>query len=255
MFEVIEEKIFLAGAGRLNDPDEGCISWEFNGSDQDIHNFWVRKLALHAPTLTKAEVEKEARRRTSQVIRESKILNATVQSSFKSVIDDLVRMACFTTEPLNSAMWSHYATWEGTSGIKEHGGICIEYHGGKSWRSLGLHPVSYGNRRPKVNILSSDRTKRHQLAKALLVKSSSWRYEQEWRAVAYLTANPPFPANLEKNSKFCMPGAVRAVIAGLNATKGMVCRIEKLMKRHGCSVPLRKVERDTMTQELVIVDL
>src|ERR1043166_3465080 len=34
MFEVIEEKIFLAGAGRLNDPDEGCISWEFNGSDQ-----------------------------------------------------------------------------------------------------------------------------------------------------------------------------------------------------------------------------
>src|SRR6266404_4267053 len=45
------------------------------------------KLTQHAPAVASAEVQREAQRRTEQVIQEGRILNPTVQSSFKFSIN------------------------------------------------------------------------------------------------------------------------------------------------------------------------
>jgi len=251
-FEIVEEAVFLAGMGQLNDPDEGRIRWVLDGSEEDIYEFWKRALRDQHPGATLSEIRKEARERTKLVIQENRIVRPSVVSEFNFLIDNLVRVACFTTNSLSNSMWSHYGKWVENSGVKEHGGICIEYECGEAWRKVGLCPVSYSQGRPTVNMLAPHQEKAQQFAKALFSKDPSWSYEDEWRIVAFVDARPPFPDNLTQNSKLRFEGGVRAVMFGLNATDRIVQDVDGILRAYNRQVPLKRVWRHPSTQELYV---
>ena len=102
--EIIEETIFLAGMGELNDPDEGHIHWVFDGSQEDIYQFWKRSLMDQNPGETQNNIQKEARERTEIIIREQRIERPSIVNEFNSLIDNLDRVDCFTANLLNNAM-------------------------------------------------------------------------------------------------------------------------------------------------------
>ncbi len=252
--EIIEETVFLAGMGELNDPDEGRIRWVFDGSEEDIYQFWKRALREQNSDATRNDIRKEARERTASIMREQRVVRPSIINEFNSLIDNLARVACFTANSLNNAMWSHYGKWvkDSGGGFIEHGGICIEYECGEARRTLGFGPVSYSQDRPTVNILASQHERALQTVKGLFVKDPSWSYEDEWRMVAFIQAQPPFPQNLTQHSKLRFEGSVRAVIFGLNTTDKTIQDVESILKAHHCQVPLQRVYRHPSTQKLDI---
>ena len=78
-------------------------------------------------------------------------------------------VCCFTTDPFNQLMWSHYANG--------HRGVCQEFRTRKSELFKRLQRVVYTDE-PRT-IESMDDFAR----KGLLQKSTHWAYEKEWRLI------------------------------------------------------------------------
>lgn len=102
-------------------------------------------------------------------------------------------ICCFTADPLNILMWSHYAS--------HHCGFVMEFKIEKSVLNQTIpilikdypFPVSYDNTFPVINFPSSDQKrneilKTHEkisefLKKSLLTKAECWIYEKELRLI------------------------------------------------------------------------
>ena len=172
-----------------------------------------------------------------------------------AVLGKLLRIACFTTRPLNGPMWTHYGCFfDGNGGVTPHGGLCIEYEVNENWRLAGLRPVEYVEKRPEINLLARDSLEA-QFAYATRVKSPDWAYEDEWRLVAYIEAKPPWPLNLTANSKLKLEGSVRSVILGLNAKGPTAEKVIDAVWKKEPKIALKRVIRDKSTAALIIVSL
>ncbi len=254
-FEVVDEAVFLAGIGQLNDPDEGRIRWVLNGSQAIIYEHLKEVITKQNPTMSRVAIKREAQETTRTIIAEGRVIRPSIIEQFNSFISNLVRVACFTTHPVNKPMWSHYGNLIDGSRTLEHGGICIEYNCEESWRNAGLCPVSYSSGRPFINMIGSDHERGLQLTKAMFFKDPRWGYEDEWRIAAYMEKNAFYPENLEINSRLQFPNCILSVIFGLNAPDNMIERVRNILNAHGRNVPLKRIVRDSLTQEFVITPI
>lgn len=110
----------------------------------------------------------------------------------KLTSDKAYYVSCFSSEPDNILMWSHYAD--------KHKGFCIEYNLRKSTDYaflVSLLPVIYSSHRPTIprGLVTTlfDVSKREESTEALicaaLTKSKAWEYEKEWRFTYYDSTN------------------------------------------------------------------
>ena len=82
---------------------------------------------------------------------------------------------CMTQKKDDILMWSHYA------GV--HTGFCLEFHTDDAFFSQ-VHPVTYANKRPCVNVLMPCLEQVPSVyAEGLLTKAAEWAYECEWRII------------------------------------------------------------------------
>lgn len=114
-------------------------------------------------------------------------------------LHDLAYMTCFSESNKSVLMWSHYA--------KNHEGICVEYDFKRLYSTLDkydvlghLFPVVYRNKRTQYrdlesltkslsmlrdaireNIVYDGEEELTDLLPLLLIKSTDWDYEKEWR--------------------------------------------------------------------------
>ena len=93
------------------------------------------------------------------------------------IIQDDVKIACFTETPTNLPMWTLYG--------KEHTGICLEYNITQLENVDRLLPVVYCDVLPNgANITINNQLGQYLfLSLASIQKHYDWRYEQEWRLV------------------------------------------------------------------------
>jgi len=76
-------------------------------------------------------------------------------------------VCCFTTDPVNYLMWSHYAAG--------HTGVCLEFRTRRSELLLNtLHPVTYSDESRVIKTMD-------EYPKAFFQKTTHWAYEKEWR--------------------------------------------------------------------------
>lgn len=163
-----------------------------------------------------------------------------------------LRVACFTTKPLNGPMWTHYGNFcDEDKAITPHGGLCIEYAVNEDWRQAGLKPVEYAERRPVINMLERDSLEK-QFADATRVKSPDWIYEDEWRIVGYLVADPAWPGKLADFARLKLEGSVRSVILGLNAKDAAVDQIVEAVRTKLPKIAIQRVVRDATTAALTL---
>jgi hypothetical protein len=252
-FEILEEAIFLAGLKDLNDPDEARFLVKFVGSDQDILDYWRSALHSVRQGLSDSEIEIEARALLDKVIKSGYIPPEPVVLHTRHVLDHVLRVACFTTQPGNHSMWANYAKHvDATGKTIDHGGICLEYRCDGSWRNETLHPVEYSDAIPEVNPIERDESK---LVKVLYTKSREWRCEEEWRIAYVLQATPPFQDNFAVNSKIKLEGAVASVIFGLNTPSPIIDEIRARVSAAKPGIAFKRVVRNPLTFNRELAEL
>lgn len=252
-FEIIEEAVFLAGLKDLNDPDEGRFLIRLDGNRTEIMQYWREALKSTHPGLSLTEIEKEANSLTEKVIKSGNEIPEHVIQFTRYAIENVVRVACFTTQPVNYSMWTNYAKYiDPNIGPVEHGGICIEYNCDDAWRSGNPHPVEYSDIVPEINVVKRDE---HEITKAIYQKSREWRCEEEWRVMSIIQTIPPFPDNFTTNSKIKIENGVAGVIFGLNTPSVLIDTIRKMVSVAKPNISFKQVFRDPQTFNRQLRDL
>ena len=252
-FELIEEAVYLAALKDLNDPDEGRFLVRFSGTDEDILNYWRKAISTTENTTDFFYLEAKAKKLLEEVKVASYMAPDHVIQYMRYVQSHVLRIASFTTIPVNYSMWANYAKFVDDKGRSiDHGGICIEYRCDEGWRSETLHSVDYSDVIPVINPVDRDEGK---LVATLYAKSREWRSEAEWRLAYVLQTMPPFRKNFDINAKIKFEGAVTGVIFGIRtpqtAVAEIICRVSSV--RPGLSY--RRVVVDPVTYMRKLVDI
>lgn len=113
-------------------------------------------------------------------------------NDFTSDYQSKISVTCFTDDPLNILMWSHYA--------KNHTGFIIEFKINKNFKPLSStkdfslpFPVTYTDKYPNITlnwkVLDEDLNdldyQTDLLSKMVLTKSECWSYENEFRSIVF----------------------------------------------------------------------
>ncbi len=77
-FEVINECVFLAGIGQLNDPDEGRIRWVLDESNEAIYEYIKEVITKQNPFMSRVAIKVEAKKITNRIIAEEKIIRPSI---------------------------------------------------------------------------------------------------------------------------------------------------------------------------------
>lgn len=252
-FEILDEAIYLAGMGELNDPDEGRFRITFGDCYEDMLSYWREAIAQYMPTLSRGQVEAQARNNADETVASGYQPPDRVIDYTRRTLEKLVRVACFTTQPTNYSMWANYAKYFDDEGqAHDHAGVCIEYICDEAWRITTLYPVEYSDQVPEVNVVADIEL---EVVRAMYQKSREWRGEEEWRITSVIQSMPPFPSNLTVNSKIKIEGAVSSVIFGMKTPENLVSEIQARVSASKPEMSFRKVVRDARTFDRKIVDL
>ncbi len=252
-FEIINESIFLAGLDDLNDPDEGRFIIQFEGSRRDIYRYCLKALETTAANIPIGDRIQIAKQRATEIFSAGMQPTADRVHELRQAIGKTLRVACFTTLPTNYSMWANYAKHmrEDASSI-DHGGICIEYRPDESWKTINLGPVVYSDDVPRVNPALRNEA---DIVSTVYKKSLEWRSESEWRVFMRIDCLPPFPKNLNTNSKIRIEGGVTGIIFGLKTPDEVVREVSRRAREKHPKISLRRLVHDPLTYRRVLLDL
>lgn len=122
-------------------------------------------------------------------------------------------VTCFSDDPRNLLMWSHYA--------KNHTGVCYQF---ETLNDIDVFsralPVKYTKAYPTLNAFSISSKSGEDSIRMLLTKFEDWQYEKERRIVA--------PQGARKSLPF-QPSALSGVILGAQISKDSCTEIETLV--------------------------
>ncbi len=165
----------------FNDPFDCRLNLVKQYSKKDYHDYLIRKGLSHYLISRNLKLYREGQ------INLLNIINSVSDKQIKNA-----RILCFTTNPENMLMWSHYAN--------KHQGICIGYsikQAGKNYYlqvnkndlkgtvtgsdHVLIEKVKYSKKMPKRHdFLNGDLSR---FRNFLLTKSSEWKYENEFRCI------------------------------------------------------------------------
>jgi|GEM_PF-1288717 len=152
-------EIYHASLDQLNDPFESIITFK------EIKN----KNVLYVDHPIKK----------SRIIRVGEKENkefSQIKNELKSYYKKNIGIACFTMNPLNQLMWSHYAG--------NHTGVCLVFNSLKDWSYFrNVNQVNYNTEEIEVEYLTEfdPEGQLELLKKFVFNKSIEWKYEQEMR--------------------------------------------------------------------------
>lgn len=140
----------------------------------------------------------------------------------------------------NTVMWTHYSV--------KHKGVVIGidfdkvfYEINRVICGLKLNQVEYSEQRPKINILTDFIEPSDALRKTIIIKSTDWKYEREFRTIFDDTCL----MDLEKDDLACLkdfnckktwflrlnPESIREIVFGLYTEESLKLAIRKLIER------------------------
>jgi len=140
----------------------------------------------------------------------------------KGQIDKIEKssISCFSLNPSNMTMWSHYAD--------KHKGVCLIFDIGLDcfledeslWDRINMNMVKYDDLKP-VNYLKS---KQDGINNLFFLKSKDWAYEEEWRIFI-----------LESNLKYLKfkKAFLKGVLFGANVKDDEISKFQKTIEFSG----------------------
>ena len=224
------------------------------GRDYDeVLKYWQRAICNTVPSMPFSEVYLQAKANADQLAASGYKISDDLVVYIRNVLEQLIRVACFTTQPTNYSMWANYGKYLDENGISfDHGGICIEYKCDENWRRTTLHPVQYSDRIPEIEVVKRMES---DLVQAMYAKSREWRCEDEWRITSVINARPPFLPIISGNSKMKFEGAVLGVIFGLKSSDDMIEEFTSRLRHERPDLLFKRVVRDVRTFERKLIEL
>jgi len=161
-------EIYLPNPTSFNDPFE-CrpnIIIHRGKVSRELYIKGIRKKLR--PYLNKKQKELYIRE-AKMILSDQERLNKLFESFMKGI-----GIYCLSTTKDDILMWSYYSD--------SHKGLCLEFDTTKDITYFGqAFKVNYGNEYPSIDVIKIGLGKDYEYRKAVLVKSTHWEYEQEWR--------------------------------------------------------------------------
>jgi hypothetical protein len=172
---------------------------------------------------------------------------AAMRKTRHAFMHNTIGVACFTSVKNGPLMWAHYGD--------KHKGVMLCFDS-KHSALHGLRPVNYSRARPCVDSEGSN------AGEALLVKSSVWKREKEWRLTAQLSQcevkmMSGVPVYIQRPNRECFVSItfgcraddafIRAVANGLRQWNMKHCRLRRL---HLCEKTYSFKVRESMVEDL-----
>lgn len=255
--EVVGETIWLGDFSTVNDDQEGAIDLYIEGTEKEIKEFWSRKLQgrrnYYDPLAYARDLDFYVRRTLAVM---PGLPPEFVDLYRRILVERVVRLACFTENPLNPAMWAHYAKLKTPSGApRDAGGVVIKYAKfADAGDSANLAPVTYSDKIPRINLLQLSE---QDLVQSLYRKATEWSYEQEWRITSLLEIEDEqeIKSNFNANSRIRLEGAVQEVYFGIHCPPEVKERIVKTASEHKSNIRFKTAALNKLTREIVLRDL
>ncbi len=186
--ENVREAVFyLAKPESFNDPFDVSPVFDTTVSEKALRHHIVQ-LFMDKEGISKTKAERkmvQALKDHPEFLTEAgrEMYGRQISSGMRGVVG----VCCFTTELGNPAMWAHYADG--------HRGICLEYSVPDGVEiaerapaapdiPMVLQQVSYSSERPASKLFDRGIEEGQPLFDSMLVKSTDWAYEKEWRLVS-----------------------------------------------------------------------
>jgi hypothetical protein len=215
---VVESQLYFAPPSAFNDPLDCRIPPTFDGSAQEIEDFWRPRVEQWFPLENPRTREERIRQTTA----------AGQERQAEEVLKSLGRngIACFAKDPANMLLWSYYA--EGHSGIAVRFNMAREHLAGIG-RQLIPVEVQYSRNFP---IISYYKSTTNQLLRTLFgTKSLAWQHEEEWRLVLVGAIG----------CVFLPPAMIDAVVLGMRTDRSTEATIRGWLKDRVRTVELLRV--------------
>jgi hypothetical protein len=172
---LIKGEIYFGIPHNLNDPFEGEFTLEDFETYPDAD--FIKEIYDKSFELSPDKIEK----RLTELREKPEIFIKDVSDYLKKLLKAEYGVSCFSKNPHNILMWSHYAD--------AHRGICLVFDKdllleslNKIWFSIELSDINYMAELPKIKpVLSQDQIKFSSLDKIFVTKFDHWQNEEEVR--------------------------------------------------------------------------
>lgn len=196
------------------------------------------KVTFQKNTLVDAgneEIEEQTQQMLHYMIEQLESIN----NEYRNALENLFRVACFTTSEYNTAMWEYYAD--------KKTGVCLEYTTSlmNSFMKYHLHQVSYVMREQLPDLVKITSEHRHHVIPniikyALTYKVDDWAWQKEWRLImdagCFYRSRNDTPETFWKSGKlisFCKPSKI---FLGTEISPENKDYITKLASKHNIPV-------------------
>lgn len=212
-------EIYFSHPLRFNDPFDCTCLFQLKGSTEED---WRKFFAIKYPEETAHQISDRIRRILrpdgSTDWRYSGFDRERVDSVMREGLEEM-RVLCFSEEWDSILMWAHYGD--------SHRGVCLQFDCGRIEEKWDCEKVVYRSDYPSFaeflqTALDGAATSRF----LLLNKASQWRYEREWRILAYTGVSQTAPATLQK-------GALRGVLFGCLTSEEDKARVTSWLEESG----------------------
>jgi len=197
-------EIYMAKPQKFNDPFDSYVEVDLTGTKDEWRSYF--------------KDQKFSDERIEQLLRRYKDGRITGNNTDNSVIastPSILRLSCYTKDPKNILMWSHYA--------QNHNGICVGFRAYREYGTTCLHfkpadvdlyadgiplgvvplvGLDYSKDMPKPNNRLKDPPE--QLIDFCTTKSLDWEYEQEYRVLLHETLVKNNPVRFDPYEIFCV---------------------------------------------------
>lgn len=211
---LIESLLWLSSPADFNDPFDMSAHVVFDGSGPQKRAALTTKFK----EMTLPTTWKKRNQRINELLTKPEETLQYIRSVFRKALQE-AGVCCFTTDPTNLLMWSHYAD--------NHKGLVLEFDPAQDPDVLtGPVKVSYSDDYPVINWLNDTKS---QLQKTMLQKAKVWEYEKEWRLI--------HPDGSRTHQCFKHAG-LTAVVMGCRVTEATKAKLHELLdERERCGYP------------------
>lgn len=226
-------KLHLSSPNDFNDPYDSAFS--LNVSEFFESN--ISKLAKYYGAATHKYVSEEDIR---YIFNQNPQMIDIASGMYVNTARDILRVCSFSTSYKSILMWSHYAN--------QHKGVCFKYEFEKSdAKNLTdcIYPVIYTDK--IFDIISNLHNLPCKYQLCSLIKSTIWKYEQEWRFTFQFSA-------LGAPSTLPMP-LPKAIYLGTLIDKSFKEKIINVSKKKGIPIYQMNMNRQEFKLSTELINL
>ena len=215
---VVRSELWLSSIHDFNDPFDMAAHIKFEGTTEEKKNF-LNQMYRNTPQLEKVKW-KEKQKKINELMANPNLPEQLFRNGYQKNMD-LIGVCCFTLDPRNILMWSHYSS--------NHTGLVLQFEAARHIEVLARPlQIGYSKNYPIINWLNKEDV---EVENILLRKHIGWEYEQEWRIIHPWGARSYLQYH---------PSGLRGIILGCRAESQSVKKLKDLLterERLGHSMP------------------